>query len=157
MQAKRQLANGFAGIANAAAVSSPDHRTRTENPMTARRLAFLAVVLVAGCSKIHESRSFEVEPGGSHSVAISAPLSEQTIKVTATSDSPINVWVLLDKNVGEIKDDFNPETLKEGIIAKEKNTKDATLTATIPAKENYRIFINGATKKASVTVKVDSQ
>ena len=65
--------------------------------------------------------------------------------------------MLLDKHLPEMKDDFNPETLKEGVVAKEKNTKNSTLTATIPAKERYRIFVNGATKKASVTVKIDSQ
>jgi hypothetical protein len=125
--------------------------------MSIRRLAVLAIIVVAGCSKIHEQRSFEVEPGSNHSLEITAPLSEQTVKVVATSDQPVNVWVLLDKNLGEMKEDFNPETLKEGILAKEKNTKECTLTATIPAKEKYRVFVNGASKKASVTVKIDSQ
>ena len=62
-----------------------------------------------------------------------------------------------DENLPEIKDDFNPEKLTEGVVAKEKNTKDSTLTATIPAKEKFRVFVNGATKKANVTVKIDSQ
>ena len=125
--------------------------------MMVRRLAFLAVIAVAGCSKLNEQRSFEIEPGGSHSLQISAPLSEQTIKVAVTSDQAVNVWVLLDKNMPEGKDDFDPETMKEGVIAKEKNTKQATLTATIPAKEKYRVYVNGVAKKASVTVKIDSQ
>ena len=125
--------------------------------MTLRRLAFLAVILAAGCSKVHYQSSFLVDVGGSRSVEISAPMSQQTIKVVTTSDQPVNVWVLLDKNLPEIKDDFNPEKLTEGVVAKEKNTKDSTLTATIPAKEKFRIFVNGATKKANVSVKIDSQ
>jgi len=125
--------------------------------MSIRRLAVLAVIVVAGCSKVHHQTSFDVDTGGSHSVEVSAPLSEQTVKVVTTSDQPVNVWILLDKHLGEMKDDFNPETLKEGVLAKEKGTKDSTLTATIPAKEKYRVFINGAQKKANVTVKIDSQ
>ncbi len=125
--------------------------------MTVRRLAFVAILLAAGCSKIHYQSSFQVDAGGSHSVEVSAPMSEQKIKVITTSDEPVNVWVLLDKDLPDIKDDFDPDKLKDGVLAKDKNTKDSTLTATIPAKEKYRVFINGATKKASVSVKIDSQ
>ncbi|HKA06991.1 MAG TPA: hypothetical protein VKD71_07010 [Gemmataceae bacterium] len=125
--------------------------------MRFRLIPLLAVFAVAGCSKIHEQRSFTVDPGGAHTLEVSAPVSQQTVKVAVTSDEPVNVWVLLSKNVPEGKDDFDPEALKEGVIAQEKNTKDATLTATIPAKEKFVIFVNGAAKKASVIVKVDSQ
>jgi hypothetical protein len=125
--------------------------------MTIRRLAIFAVVLVAGCSKIHEQRSFTVDPNGSHSLQISAPLSQQTVKVALTSDEPVSVWVILEKNVPAGKEDFDPETLQEGVLAKEKNAKEATLTATIPGKEAYRVYVTGAAKKANVTVKIDSQ
>ena len=125
--------------------------------MRFRLIPLLVVFALAGCSKIHEQRSFSVDPHGSHTLEVSAPVSQQTVKVAVTSDEPVNVWVLLSKNVPEGKDDFDPESLQEGVITKEKNTKDATLTATIPAKEKFVIFVNGATKKANVTVKVDSQ
>jgi hypothetical protein len=125
--------------------------------MSVRRLAVIAVIAVAGCSKVHEQRSFDVEAGASHSLEITAPLSQQTVKIVATSDQPVNVWVLLDKNLGETKDDINPEKLTEGVLAKELKTKECTLTATIPGKEKYRVFVNGASTKASVTVKIDSQ
>lgn len=125
--------------------------------MSLRRLAIVAVILVAGCSKLHEQRSFEVASGGSHSLKISAPISEQTLAIVVTSDEPINVWVLLEKNLPEGSDDLEPDGLKEGVVAKEKNTKSVTLTATIPAKQAFRVYVNGVSKKAAVTVKVDSQ
>jgi hypothetical protein len=125
--------------------------------MTLRRFAILAVVLVAGCSKVHHQTSFTLESGADRSIQISAPLSEQKIKVVATSDEPVNVWVILEKNMPSGKSEFDPETLKEGVLAKEMNTKEATLTATIPGKEAYRVYVNGAAKKANVTVKIDSQ
>ena len=125
--------------------------------MTTRLIPLLALCLFVGCSKIHEERSFTVEAGGSHSLQITAPLSEQKVKVVMTSTEPVNVYVLLDKHVPEGKDDFDADALKEGVLAKEKAKKEATLTATIPAKEKYRVYVNGAAKSANVTVKVDSQ
>lgn len=121
------------------------------------RLIPLAFVLAfVGCSKLHEQRSFTVDAGGNHSLQISAPVSSQTVTVALTSDQPVNVWVVLEKAVGG-KEEFDPETLKEGVLAKEKNTKEATVTATVPAKEAFRIYVNGATKKASVSVKIDGK
>jgi hypothetical protein len=125
--------------------------------MKLRWLALFILVPLAGCSKIHEQRSFTVEPGGSHSLQITAPLSEQKLQIVLTSDQPVNIWVVLEKNIPEGKDEFDPETLKEGVVAKEKAKTEATLTATIPAKEKFRVYIDGVKKKASVTVKIDSQ
>jgi len=124
--------------------------------MKARFIPLVAILALAGCSKIHEERSFTVEAGNSHFLDISAPISQQTVKVEVTSDEPVNVYVLLVKNV-EGKTDYDPDTMKEGVLAKEKSTKSATLNATVPAKEKYRIYVDGAAKKANVKVKVDSQ
>jgi len=124
--------------------------------MKARLIPLIAVFALAGCSKIHEEKTFTLEPGNSHTLDISAPLSEQKVNVALTSDEPVNVYVLLLKSV-EGKTDYDPDTMKEGVLAKEKSTKSATLTATVPAKEKYRIYVDGATKKANVSVKVDSQ
>ena len=128
--------------------------------MQLRVVPFLAVVLLAGCSKIHEQRSFTLEPLAGNTLSISAPLSEQKVKVAVTSDQPVNVWVLLEKDLPEgTKDDFDPDKrMKSGVLAKEKNTKDVTLNASVPAKEKYQIYVtNPGGKAASVTVKVDSQ
>jgi len=125
--------------------------------MRLRLIPLFAIFALAGCSKIHEQRSFTVDPGGAHSLSITAPLSEQKVKVEVTSDEPVNVWVVLEKDIPAGKDEFDPESLKSGLVAKEKDTKQATRTATIPAKEKYRVYVNGPAKKANVTVKVDSQ
>lgn len=118
----------------------------------------LAIVFsAAGCSKINESRTFTLDSGESQNLKITAPVSQQVVKVALTSDQPVSVWVVLEKDVPDGKDDFDPETLKDKVLAKEKNTKDATLTATIPGKEAYRVFVGGVTKKANVTVKINSK
>lgn len=128
--------------------------------MKLRLVPVIAIFAVAGCSKVHEQRSFSLPMRGGNALSISAPLSEQKVKVVVTSDEAVDVWILLEKDVpaGD-KDFFNPdEKMKTGVLAKEKNTKEATLQATIPAKENYQIYVsNPGNKTASVTVKVDSQ
>jgi inosine-uridine nucleoside N-ribohydrolase len=125
--------------------------------MTPRLIPVLALFALAGCSKIHEQRSFTLEPGEVHDFTVSAPLSDQKIKVEVTSEQPLNVWVILEKDIPQGKTEFDPESLPSGVLAKEKATKQATLTATIPAKEKFRVYFDAAVKKTNVTVKIDSQ
>jgi hypothetical protein len=128
--------------------------------MKLRLIPVLAVVVLAGCSKIHEQRSFTLEPRGGNTLSVSAPLSEQKVQVSVTSDEPVDVWVLLEKDVPPgTKDDFDPDAkMKSGILATEKKTRNATLQATVPGKEKYQVYVtNPGQKPANVTVKVDSQ
>ena len=125
--------------------------------MKARLLPVFALIVCVGCSKIHEDRSFTVEALGSHGLEITAPVSDQKVKVVVTADKPINVCIVLDKDIPGNKDDFDPESIATSLLAKEKNTKSATLEVTIPAKEKYRVYVNGVTEKTNVTVKIDSQ
>ncbi len=128
--------------------------------MKLRYVPALSILLVAGCSKIHEQRSFTLEPRGGNTLSISAPLSEQKVNVAVTSDEPVDVWVLLEKDVPPgSKDDFDPDAkMKSGILATEKKTLNATLQATVPGKEKYQVYVtNPGQKPANVTVKVDSQ
>lgn len=121
------------------------------------RLVPLAVIALVGCSKIHEKREFNVDSGAFHSLSITAPLSEQKVKVTMTSDQAVSVYVILEKETGG-KDEIDPEKMKAGVLASQKNVKEATLDATIPAKEAYRVYvINASTKSAAVKVSIDSQ
>src|SRR5947209_19130152 len=114
--------------------------------MKRRLLPVLVVCLLAGCSKIHEQRSFELDPADHYSLIVSAPVSEQKIRVVATSDQPINVFVILEKDVPSAKKttEFDPSTLTSGVVASQMNTKEASLDATIPAKEEFRVYLNGA-------------
>ena len=122
------------------------------------RIALLGVIALAGCSKIHEKKEFSLDTGGYKTLEITAPLSEQKVKVTLTADQAVNIYVLLEKDMPKGKgDDFDPDMMKVTFIASQKNAKDASLDATIPAKEKYVIIVSGATKKTNVTVKIDSQ
>jgi len=128
--------------------------------MRLRLLPVLAVVALVGCSKIHEQRSFTLQPHGGYTLSVTAPVSEQKVSVAVTSNEPINVWILLEKEIpsGD-KDDFDPDVnMKSGVLAKEKKAKDVVLQATIPAKEKFQVYLNNpGSKPANVTVKIDSQ
>jgi hypothetical protein len=125
--------------------------------MNLRLIPVVAVCALTGCSKIHEQRSYSIEPGMTQYLKVTAPLSETKYKVALTSDQPVSVWVVLEKNWPSGKEDVDPETLKEGVLGKEMQTKDATLAITVPGKEAFRVVVGGAAKTASVTVKIDSQ
>jgi hypothetical protein len=79
--------------------------------------------------------------------------------VVVTADNPVSVWVLLDKDIpAGNRDEFDPDVFKVTPLASEKDTKEVTLNATIPAKEKYLVFVgNRGSKSATVTVKIDSQ
>jgi hypothetical protein len=126
--------------------------------MKLRLISVLAVVVLAGCSKIHEQRSFTLDPQATNTLSVTAPISEQKVTVAVTSDQPISVYVLLEKDEPKVdKGELEPEKMKEGVLAKEVLTKSATLEVTIPAKQAFDIFIiNRNNVKANVTVKVDS-
>src|SRR5260221_1280118 len=109
--------------------------------MKIRVLPVMAVIALAGCSKVHDTRTFSVETHGGNTLSITATVSEQKLTIVLSSDLPVSIWVLLEKDVPSgSKDDFDPDTMKSGIVAKEKNTKEATLQATIPAKEKFQIY-----------------
>ncbi len=128
--------------------------------MKVRLVPALALVVLAGCSKLHVEKQYPLEMFQARSVEVSAPTSEQKIRVTVTSDEPITVTVILDKELPAGKagaDDFDPGQLDKGTLAQKKDTKEASLDVTIPAKEKYRVYVSGAKKKAQVTIKIDEQ
>ncbi|MSR51721.1 MAG: hypothetical protein EXS09_00330 [Gemmataceae bacterium] len=126
--------------------------------MRVRYVPLLALFALTGCSKIHQQFSFSIEPGDSYTLSVTAPLSEQKLKVNMTSDQPVSIYVILEKNFPTVKDGFDPETLKEGVLGKEKGKNSADLSVIVPAKQKYVVFVmNGAKKKASGSVKLDSQ
>lgn len=125
-----------------------------------KMLPVLCVVLLTGClkSKIHQEREFVLESGNTKALEIDAPNGNQKLKVVVTAtDASVDAYILLDEALVGDKQDLDPAKLPEAaILDKSKNTKDATLSATIPSKKAFRIFIFSPSKKTKVTVKIDS-
>lgn len=125
--------------------------------MKARLVPALALIALAGCAKLHLDKNYTLEVLSTQHLEVSPPTSEQKLKITMTSDEPVNVAVVLVKDIPPGVEDYDPALTATGPLAIEKNTKAASLTVTIPAKEKYRVYLSGAKKKATVNVKVDEQ
>ena len=128
--------------------------------MKARFVPALALVALAGCSKLHVEKSYTLDPGTVQHLEVTPPTSEQKLKVSVTSDEPITLTVILVKDVPAAKggaEDIDPDTLTKAAVAQKKEAKDATLDVTIPAKEKYRVYVSGVKKMAKVTIKIDEQ
>ena len=128
--------------------------------MKTRLVPALALVALAGCSKLHVEKQYALDPGMVQQVEVSPPTSDQKLKVAMTSDEPITITVMLVKDIPAGKatsEDFDPAQLTTGTLAQKKDAKEASLDVTIPAKEKYRVYLSGVKKKAQVTVKIDEQ
>lgn len=123
-------------------------------------LPLFVLVLLTGCpkSRIHQEKTLNLDAGDSTELQIDGPTGNQNLKVAFKStESAINIYVLLEDQLGGKKDDLDPTKLPAGaILASEKNSKEGTISASIPAKKAYRIFVNGATKKTTVNLKLDT-
>ena len=123
------------------------------------RILSMTLVACAGCQRISVEKSVTMDVGDVKGAAlIDGPKSEQKIKVEFTSsESPINVFVVLGNDSNKILDELFKPTPKADIRAKTEKAKEGTLEATIPANQDYGIYLSGASKKTEVKVKVKSQ
>lgn len=123
-----------------------------------RVLLSICLVALAGCSpRLNYDKSFTVDPGGEANlfVTLDPAKAEQKINVAATaSGAPIDIYVFLNKHKTTIEADvFAKKT--EKLLAHSEKTESATLTATIPAREEAVVWIKPSTaKKASGTLKI---
>jgi hypothetical protein len=116
---------------------------------------------LAGCGqRVNQEKTVEVSPGLNKApIILEGPKSEQKIKVEFNSaDSPLDVYVIVGKDENAILaelDKAEPKAeVKSGIKASAKQSKGATLDATIPAGQDYGVYLVNAAKKTSVKVKV---
>ncbi|MCI0681739.1 MAG: hypothetical protein L0Y71_06520 [Gemmataceae bacterium] len=123
-------------------------------------LAGLALLMVAGCGqRLEQEKDVTLEVGVLHPIAlIDAPKYEQKIKVEFTSsESPINVYVVLGKDENAVMDELGKANPKLEIRGKAEKSKGETFEATIPAGKDYGVYLTGADKKTQVKLKIKSQ
>jgi hypothetical protein len=130
---------------------------------TCTRLGFcllmMALIVAVGCQKLNVKRTIHINPGDVQDVIIDGPRSEQKINVGITSSAPIDVYVILSAEEQAVKSKLlagqKPDDSK--VLDKALKVDSANLTATIPAKNEFRIMLTGAKKPADVDVKITSQ
>ncbi|OWK37743.1 hypothetical protein [Fimbriiglobus ruber] len=127
-----------------------------------RAAAGLVLVWVAvagaGCAaKLNDERSFSLPEGSEPDklLILNAQPSDQTIKVAVTASEPVDVYVFLTKDVAEPRDVAAGDRAKKALASKTGVTQD-TLTAAVPAKQEYKVLIglSEKSKKAEGKVKI---
>ena len=124
------------------------------------RLCCLGLLLAIGCGqRLEVEKSEALDVGATKPIAlIDAPKYEQKIKVEFTSsESPINVYVVLGKDENAVMDELGKADAKLDIRGKAEKSKAETIDATIPAGKDYGVYLSGASKKTQVTLKIKSQ
>jgi hypothetical protein len=122
------------------------------------RCGLLVALLLAGAGcgqKLDYDSTVQLDAGQVQSMMIDAPKREQRVSVTVTSSSsPIDVYVVLDKDKEAGKQALLDGKKPAAALASQAETQDATLEATMPANSAFAILLGGASKTSQVKVKV---
>ncbi len=118
------------------------------------------IVLASGCGqRVSEEKTLEMKAGEILApIVLDGPKKEQKVKVEFTSsESPIDVYVILGKDENAILRELDKAAPKVEAVASKKQSKGETLSATIPAGKDYGVYLTNASKNTSVKVKVQSE
>ncbi|SRR6266404_876944 len=128
---------------------------RTIRGLRCSLLAILLLVLPGCGQKLDYETAVELDEGQVQLIFIDPPKKEQKVSVTVTSSgSPIDVYVVLDKDKEAGKQALLDRKKPTGSLASKTKTQNATLEATIPANTGFAILLGGANKNSRVTAKV---
>jgi hypothetical protein len=118
-------------------------------------LPVLLAVTLVGCQRIDYRRTIDVDAGDVQAIVIDPPRSEQKVTVTATSSScPVSVYLVLERDQSQARQTMMDYKAPTGALAGQEKTQDATLEATIPAKNGFAVLIGGATRSTQVNLHV---
>jgi hypothetical protein len=117
-----------------------------------------ALLLAAGCQKLHDERSVKLAPGDTKSFEIDAPRSEQKVTVEYTSSNgPVNVCVALLEDRQAAEEGVLADKKPDKALASKEKADSGTLEATVPAKKGFVVVIGGAKKETEVKVKTNGK
>jgi hypothetical protein len=117
----------------------------------------LVLLTLVGCQRLNVDKKISLAPNEVQDIIIDAPKSQQQVKVVVNSSaSPVDVYVVLEEAQNAVKakllENKRPDPSK--VLASELAAESATVEATIPAKNEFRILLTGAKKATDVQVKV---
>ena len=129
------------------------------------RLASLLGILAfaaAGCgpAKLRSEHTFTVPSGDEVAkiVNLTAQSVEQTVRVEVTADRPVDVFVILAKDLPKDNADYTTQKLEPKAVAVKKDATQEVLTATIPAKNDWHVIVMAGAKtlRATGTLKLSN-
>src|SRR5262245_25416276 len=126
-----------------------------------RSLPVVAVcaLVLAGCgSKVNVEQT--VNLGGERTDAtliIDPPSSEQKVAVTAQAAEPFSLYLVADDETGGMQKRLEEGKVPASPLAKQEDTKSASVEATIPAKKQFYVFLVRAGAPTEVKVSIKSK
>lgn len=107
-----------------------------------------SLLLFAGCQKLSDERTMQLEPGDEKELTIDAPKNDQKVTVSVSSPgTPVSVYMALQKDAKAGKP----------LASKEKVENDS-IEATIPGGNAFVVTLtNQGRKPASVKVKISGK
>lgn len=113
-----------------------------------------------GCQRVNQEKTISLAAGDIKApIIVSAPRSQQKIRVSVTSAEPVDVDVVLEANRAGVEATLlaGKRPAADKVVASKEKVKSDTLSATIPAGKEYAVVLSGATKTTEVKVTVKSE
>jgi hypothetical protein len=119
-------------------------------------IVFLFFAAGCGPAKLNSEHSFTVPSGEDVAkiVNLTAQSVEQSVKVEITSDKPVDVFVLLAKNLPKDEADFTAEKLQPLAVTSKRDSTQDTLSAKIPANSDWHVIVMAGAKTMKATGKL---
>jgi len=113
--------------------------------------------LLGGCgpAKLNVTKSFNVPDGDKLAdiYILPAVKAEQNVSVNVTADKPVDVYVLLSKDLPDAENKLPQDWIKVAIASKKDATSE-TLSCKIPANQEWKVFVTAGQKTAKANGKV---
>lgn len=120
-------------------------------------LALGLLVSASGCGQpINVDKEIQLNAYAHYpAILVEAPKYDQNITVEFTSsDAPVDVHVILGKDENAITEEFGRAKTTHKKVASKLQSKADTLSCTIPAGEDYGVYLTGAKKNTTVKLKL---
>ena len=127
---------------------------------TARRsgcLVLAALVALGGCHKFTHTATVEMRSSGIHVMHITAPTSDQKVKVEVSSPGvPVSVWIVLESDFEEVEKRLrdSKEVDRSKILASQEQQEEPVVETKIPKNQEYAVIVWGPPKRTEVQIKI---
>lgn len=117
-------------------------------------LAF-SLILSVGCqTRLSDEKTYTLDSADIKTLIVDGVPRERELKVTATADNPVSLYVYLEADKAEVEPKIDVDVASDKVLAHAKDSKDIELTATIPSSETAMIDVKTKTDGTTVTVKL---
>jgi hypothetical protein len=113
-----------------------------------------SAAFLCGCQRLNHEQTIALDEGEIRSVEIDAPTRDQTVTVRVTAGSPVDVFIVLEREEEATKEALSLQKPPNTQLAGKLKVQDATLEAAIPAKNRFAVLLSGARTKTDVKLRI---